>query len=392
VVPEVVADPIIEPVTDPITDVVTDPIPEPVTDPITDVVSDPVPEAALEPFPEVVSDVVPEVVTDPIIEPVTHPITDVVTDPIPEPVTDPITDVVTDPFPEVVTDPITDVVTDPIPEVVSDPIVAPVSEPIPAPVATSPEPVAPTTVDETPMTVTATTELFSSEDGALPKITSDDLPQKLQDDPFNSPQHEGSTQILTAIVLMSSQATSRSETGSVQVDTPASCSGFDSAPCGVRNSPNDPGSFVESIAELLRQLALTGSGALDLLKLALILAVLGVFAIWGTRRRPIGSVIEPKRSLRSGDRLHRHHRAVTNMSDRPGEWTTIPHAVVRQRPMWRVRLASPHFGASASRGSSARRPDGGPFVLRSVARISICPATTDRWASQLLPAPRGHGR
>ena len=83
----------------------------------------------------------------------------------------------------------------------------------------------------------------------------------------------------------------------MQVDGPVSCSGS-APPCGVRNSPNDPGSFVESIAELLRQLALTGSGALDLLKLALILAFVGALAIWGTRRRPIDSGID--RSGRSG--------------------------------------------------------------------------------------------
>jgi hypothetical protein len=430
--PEVVSDPVTEVVSGPVPEAALEPFPEVVSDPVTEVVSGPVPEAALEPFPEVVSDPVTELVTDPIIDSVTDPITDVVTDPIidpvtaaitdvvadpitevvsdpvpevvtdptPEVVTDPITDVVSDPIPEVVsdpipevvTDPITDVVSDPIPEVVSDPIVAPVSELIPAPVATSPEPVAPTTVDEALMTVTATTELFSSEDGALQKITSEDLPQKLQDDPFNSPQHEGSAQILTTIALLSSQATSASETGSVQVDTPASCSGFDSAPCGVRNSPNDPGSFVQSIAELLRQLALTGSGALDLLKVALILVFLGSFAIWGTRRRPIGSVIEPKRSLRSGDLLHRHHRAVRNGSDRPAEWITIPHAVVRQRPTWGVRLASPQLGTPGAGGSAARRWGGGSFVLRSVARVSICPTTMDRSASLLLLAPRGHGR
>lgn len=241
------------------------------------------------------------------------------------------------------------------------------------------------------MTATATTELFFTDEGALPRITSEDLPQKLQDDPFNSPQHEGTALSSTAIVLMSSLATTPSKAGSVQVDNPAGCSGFASAPCGVRNSPNDPGSFVQSIAELLRQLALTGSGALDLLKLALILAIVGAFAIWGTRRRPIGSVIEPKRTLRSGDLLHRHHRAVTNGSDRPGEWITIPHAV-RQRPTWRVRLASPRLEAPASGASAARRLGGSSFVADSVARVSICPTTTDRSASQLLLAHRGNGR
>lgn len=239
------------------------------------------------------------------------------------------------------------------------------------------------------MTVTATTELFFTEDGALPRITSEDLPQKLQDDPFNSPQHEGTVLTSTAIVLMSSLATTPSKAGSVQVEDPAGCSGFGSAPCGVRNSPNDPGSFVQSIAELLRQLALTGSGALDLLKLALILAIVGAFAIWGTRRRPIDSVIEPKRTLRSGDLLHRHHRSMTIGNDRSAAWITVPHAVVRPRPTWRVRHASPQ---PASGGSAAHRLDGSSFVADSVARVSICPTVTDRSASELLLAHRGNGR
>jgi hypothetical protein len=243
-----------------------------------------------------------------------------------------------------------------------------------------------------PMTATATTELFFTDGAAVPRITSQDLPQKLQYDPFNAPQHEGTTLTSTAIVLMSSLAATPSKAGSVQVDDPSSCSGFASAPCGVRNSPNDPGSFVQSIAELLRQLALTGSGALDLLKLALILALVGVFAIWGTRRRPIVSVIEPKRTLRSGDLLHRHHRVVTNESDRPGAWIAIPHAVVRQRRTWWTPAATPELGASASAGSAARSPGGGSFVAGSVARLSICPTTTDRLASELVLAHRGNGR
>jgi len=193
-------------------------------------------------------------------------------------------------------------------------------------------------------------------------------------------------------VLMSSIAATPSKAGSVQVDDPSSCSGLGSAPCGVRNSPNDPGSFVQSIAELLRQLALTGSGALDLLKLALILAIVGAFAIWGTRRRPVVSVVEPKRTLRSGDLLHRHHRVVTNGSDRPGEWITIPHVVVRQRPTRRIPVATSQSGAPASGGSAERRPGGASFVVASVARVSICPTTTDRAASALVPAHRGNGR
>jgi hypothetical protein len=414
--PEVVSDPITDVVTDPISDVVTgpapetatEPFPEVVSDPITDVVTDPIsdvvtgpaPETATEPFPEVVTDPITDVVTDPITdvvtdplpELVTDPLPDVVTDPLPELVTDPLPELVTDPLPELVTDPLPELVTDPLPELVTDPLPELVSEPIPAPIATSPEPVTPTTVDEAPMTVTATTELFSTDDGVATRITSEDLPQKLQDDPFNSPQHQGVALSSTAIVLMSSLATTPSKAGSVQVDSPAGCSGFGSAPCGVRNSPNDPGSFVQSIAELLRQLALTGSGALDLLKLALVLAIVGAFAIWGTRRRPIGSVIEPKRTLRSGDLLHRHHKAVTNGNDRPGEWITVPHPIVRQRPTWRVRLASPRLEAPMSGASAAHRLGGSSFVADSMARVSICPTTTDRKASELLLAHRGNGR
>ena len=362
-----VVDPAPRPVSDPIADQVSPVIDEPALDPVSEPASGPAPETATEPFPEVVSD------------PITDVVTDVVAGPAPE--------TATEPFPEVVSDPISEVATDPLPELVSEPIPAPISETIPAPIVTSPEPVTPTIVDEVPMTVTATTELFFTDDGALPRITSEELPQKLQDDPFNSPQHEGTTLTSTAIVLMSSLATVPSKAGSVQVDDPSSCSGFGSAPCGVRNSPNDPGSFVQSIAELLRQLALTGSGALDLLKLALILAIVGAFAIWGTRRRPVVSVIEPKRTLRSGDLLHRHHRTITNESDRPSAWIAIPQAVVLQRPTWRVRHASP-----ASGGSAARRLGASSFLADSVARVSICPTTTDRSASELLLAHRGHGR
>jgi hypothetical protein len=398
--PETATDPFPEVVSDPITDVVagpapetaTEPFPEVVSDPITDVVTDPAPETATEPFPEVVSDPITDVVTDPIVEPVTDPLPELVADPLPELVADPLPELVADPLPELVADPLPELVADPLPELVTDPFVEPVSEPIPAPVVVSPEVVAPITVDETPMTATATTELFFSEDGLLPRITSEELPQKLQDDPFNAPQHEGTTLTSTAIVLMSSLATTPSKAGSVQVDDPSSCSGLGSAPCGVRNSPNDPGSFVQSIAELLRQLALTGSGALDLLKLALILAIVGAFAIWGTRRRPIASVIEPKRTLRSGDLLHRHHRAVTNGNDRSNEWIAVPHAVVLQRATRRVPLASHRSVAPASGGSVARRLGGSSFVADSVARVSICPTTMDRLASQLLLASRGNGR
>jgi hypothetical protein len=236
------------------------------------------------------------------------------------------------------------------------------------------------------VTATASTELFFTDDGALPRITSEELPQKLQDDPFNAPQHEGITLTPAATVLLSVLATTPSKVGSVQVDDPASCSGLGSAPCGVRNSPNDPGSFVQSIAELLRQLALTGSGALDLLKLALILAIVGAFAIWGTRRRPIATpVIEPRRTLRSGDLLHRHHGALTNGFDRPVVSITVPHAIVRQRPTLRVPVA-------ATRGSAVRRPGGGSFLAGSAARLSICPTTKERSVSQLTPVPVGNGR
>ncbi len=231
------------------------------------------------------------------------------------------------------------------------------------------------------MTVTATTELFSLEDSGSPRITSEELPQKLQDDPFNAPELDGIGLTQTVLMVTSSQAIVGSKAGSVQVDGPVSCSG--SAPCGVRNSPNDPGSFVESIAELLRQLALTGSGALDLMKLALILAFVGAIAIWGTRRRPITSGIDQKRTLRSGGLLHRHHRTMTMVSDRPTERTT-PHVVVRQRPARRVRLASPQVvpasGRSAARGRSSESD--------SVARVSSCSATTDRSASHLVLALR----
>jgi hypothetical protein len=405
--PEMTTDPITDVVTDPITDEVAgptpetamEPFPEVVTDPITDVVSDPItdevagptPETALEPFPEVVSDPITDEVAGPTPETALEPFPEVVTDPITDVVSDPVVEPVTDPLPELVTDPLPELVSEPIPAPIAEPIPAPIAEPIPAPVVVSPEVVAPITVDETPIPVTATTELFFSEDGPLPRITSEELPQKLQDDPFNAPQHEGTTLTSTAIVLMSSLAATPSKAGSVQVDDPSSCSGLGSAPCGVRNSPNDPGSFVQSIAELLRQLALTGSGALDLLKLALILAIVGAFAIWGTRRRPVVSVVEPKRTLRSGDLLHRHHRVPMN-GDRPGAWITIPHVVVRQRPTWRILVATPQSGAPASDGSAARRPGGGSFVAGSVARVLICPATTDRAASALVPAHRGNGR
>jgi hypothetical protein len=429
----VTTDPTTDVVTDPTTDAVagpapetaSEPFPEVDSDPVTDVISDPVVEVALEPASEVISDPTTETVTDtttetvtdtttetitdsttetvtdPIVEVVSEPVPETATEPFPEVVSDPIVETVTDSTTETVTDPILEVVSKPVPELVSEPIPAPTSEPIPAPtsepipapIAISPEPLAPTTVEEAPMMATATTELFFTDEGAaLPRITSEDLPQKLQDDPFNSPQHEGTALTSTAIVLMSSLATTPSKAGSVHVDDPAGCSGFGSAPCEVRNSPNDPRSFVRSIAELLRQLALTGSGALDLLKLALILSIVGAFAIWGTRRRPIGSVIEPKRTLRSGDLLHRHHRAVTNGSDRSGEWITVPHAVVRQRLTWRVRLASPRLEVPASGGSVARRLGGSSFVADSVARVSICPTTPDRTASQLLLAHRGNGR
>jgi hypothetical protein len=327
------------------------------------------------------SDSTTETVTDPIVEVVSEPAPETATEPFPEVVSDPIDETVTDSTTETVTDPIVEVVSEPAPEVASEPLPTPISEPVPAPVASAPEPEVPATVDETPMTVTATTELFSSEDSASPRITSEELPQKLQDDSFNSPQLEGIGHTQTVLMVTSSQAIVGSKAGSVQVDGPVSCSG--AAPCGVRNSPNDPGSFVESIAELLRQLALTGSGALDLMKLALILAFVGAFAIWGTRRRPITSGIDQKRTLRSGGLLHRHHRTMTIVSDRQTERTT-PHVVVRQRPTRRVRLAAPQVVPASGRSAArVRSSESG-----SVARVSSCPATTDRSESHLVLALR----
>jgi hypothetical protein len=386
----VVTEPAPEVVSGPTPETAMEPFPEVVvTEPAPEVVSGQSPETAMEPFPEVIADPIPEVVADPIPEVVADPIPEVVADPIPEVVADPIPEVVADPIPEVVADPTPEVASDPIPAPlaepipapIAEPIPAPISEPIPAPVAAAPEPVLPATVDETPMTVTATTELFSSEDSGSALITSEELPQKLQDDPFNAPELVGIGLTQTVLMVTSSQAIVGSKASSVQVDGPVSCSG--SAPCGVRNSPNDPGSFVESIAELLRQLALTGSGALDLMKLALILAFVGALAIWGTRRRPITSGIDQKRTLRSGGLLHRHHRTMTMVSDRPTERMT-PHVVVRQRPARRVRLASPQVvpvsGRSAARGRSSESD--------SVARVSSCSATTDRSASHLVLALR----
>ena len=408
--PEVVSDPVEDPITDgvggPTPETAIEPFPEVVTDPIvepvTDVVGGPTPETAIEPFPEVVTDPVVEPVTDvvggPTPETAIEPFPEVVTDPVVEPVTDPIPELMTDPVPELVepvpgpiAEPVPAPIVEPIPAPIVEAIPAPIVEPIPAPVVVAPEAVAPTVVDE-PMTATASTELFFTDEGPLPRITSEELPQKLQDDPFNAPQHEGIALSPAATVLMGSLGTAPSKAGSVQVDDPASCSLLGSAPCGVRNSPNDPGSFVQSIAELLRQLALTGSSALDLLKLALILAVVGAFAIWGTRRRPTGSVIEPRRTLRSGDLLHRYHGATANGSDRSDEWITVPHAVVRQRPTWRVPLARPRLEAATSGGSADRRSGGSSFVAGSAARLSICPTTKDRSAPASVPTHRGNGR
>jgi hypothetical protein len=396
--PETATEPLPEVVTDPIPDVVSDsttgpapetaiePYPEVVTDPITDVVSDsttgPAPETAIEPYPEVVTDPITDVVSDS----TTGPAPETAIEPYPEVVTDPIVEPVTDPIPEVVTDPVPELVAEPIPEPIVEPVPAPIVEPIPVPIVIAPEAVAPIVVDEIPMTATASTELFFTDDGALPRITSEELPQKLQDDPFSAPQHEGITLTPAATVLLSVLATTPSKVGSVQVDDPVSCSGLGSAPCGVRSSPNDPGSFVQSIAELLRQLALTGSSALDLLKLALILAIVGAFAIWGTRRRPIATpVIEPRRTLRSGDLLHRHHGALTNGFDRPVVSITVPHAIVRQRATRRVPVTE-------SRGSTVRRPGGGSSLAGAAARLSVCPTTEERSASQPVPVPVGNGR
>ena len=370
-----VTDPVGEPASGPTPETALEPFPEVVvTEPTPEVVSGPTPETAMEPFPEVV-------VTEPTPEVVSGPTPETAMEAFPEVVTDPVPEVIADPIPEVVADPIPEVASEPLPAPISEPIPAPISEPIPAPVASAPEPEVPATVDETPMTVTATTELFSSEDGGSLRITSEELPQKLQDDPFNAPELDGIGLTQTVLMVTSSQAIVGSKAGSVQVDGPVSCSG--SAPCGVRNSPNDPGSFVESIAELIRQLALTGSGALDLMKLALILAFVGAFAIWGTRRRPITSGLDQKRTLRSGRSLHRHHRTMTIVSDRQTERTT-PHVVVRQRLAHRVRLASPQVvpasGRPAARGPSSKSG--------SLARVSSCPATTDRSASYLVLALR----
>jgi hypothetical protein len=370
----VVTEPIPEAVSGPTPETAMEPFPEVVvTEPTPEVVSGPTPETAMEPFPEVIADPIPEVVTDPVPE--------VIADPIPEVVADPTPEVASEPIPAPIAEPIPAPISEPIPAPIAEPIPASISEPIPAPVAAAPEPVLPATVDETPMTVTATTELFSSEESGSPRITSEELPQKLQDDPFNTPELDGIGLTQTVLMVTSSQAIVGSKAGSVQVDGPVSCSG--SAPCGVRNSPNDPGSFVESIAELLRQLALTGSGALDLMKLALILAFVGAFAIWGTRRRPITSGIDQKRTLRSGGLLHRQHGTMRGVSDRRIERTT-PHVVVRRRPARRVRLASPQVvpasGRSAARGRSSESG--------SVARVSSCPATTDRSASHLVVALR----
>ena len=235
----------------PIADQIPTVVDEPALDPVTDPASGPAPETALEPFPEVVSDPIADLITDS----GGGPTPEAAIEPFPEVATDPIVEAVTDPIPELVTDPVPELV-EPIPAPIVEAIPAPIVEAIPAPVV-APEAVAPTVVDEAPMTATASTELFFTDDGALPRITSEDLPEKLQDDPFNAPQHEGIALTPAATVLMSSFATP-SKVGSVQVDDPASCSGLGSTPCGVRTSPNDPGSFVQSIAELLRQLALTG--------------------------------------------------------------------------------------------------------------------------------------
>ena len=383
-----VLDPVGEPASGPTPETASEPFPEVVTESTPEVVSGPTPETALEPFPEVVTESTPEVVSGPTPETALEPFPEVVTESTPEVVAGPAPETALEPFPEVVTDPVPEVIANPVPVAseplpapISEPIPAPISEPIPAPVASAPEPEVPATVDETPMTVTATTELFSSEDGESPRITSEELPQKLQDDPFNSPELEGIGHAQTLLMVTSSQATIGSQVGSVQVDGPVSCSG--SAPCGVRNSPNDPGSFVESIAELLRQLALTGSGALDLMKLAFIFALVGALAIWGTRRRPITAGIDQKRTLRSGWLLHRDHRTMTIVRHRPTDRITTPHVAVRQRPTRRVRLAPqgvPVSGRSAARGRSS---DSG-----SVARVSSCHATTDHSASHLVLALR----
>ena len=82
--PELVVEPMAEPVVDPAAEPIVDPVAEPIVEPAPEPLLDPVPEPIVEP--------VAEPLADPAAEPVVEPLVEPVADPAAEPVTDEVTD------------------------------------------------------------------------------------------------------------------------------------------------------------------------------------------------------------------------------------------------------------------------------------------------------------
>lgn len=169
-----VAEPAMEPMTEPVADAGTEPVTELVTDagvePVVDAITEPAMEmtvdAGIEPMvepvvdagTEPVVDTQPEPVAEPIAEPVTEPVVDFAVDagsePVAEPVSEPAVDADTEPATEPVTEPVTDTAPDAGTEPATEPAMEPAAEPV---VDAGPVDSAPEMVAEQPMEAPADT-------------------------------------------------------------------------------------------------------------------------------------------------------------------------------------------------------------------------------------------
>jgi outer membrane biosynthesis protein TonB len=182
-----------------------------------------------------------------------------------------------DPTPSPTPDPTPSPTPDPTPSPTPEPPPSPTPEPTPDPIPDpAPEAPAPTTEDPA---VTTSTGLFGP--GEASGSGSDGLPLKLQDGGLGG-SITGESQNASGAVLV--DAETQGDAAAREAENTSPCSGSESSSCESTFQAIG-GPLIQSLTSFLSELAVTGSEALTLAQICVILAVSGSLAIRAGRRR-----------------------------------------------------------------------------------------------------------
>lgn len=164
-----------------------------------------------------------------------------------------------------------------------------------APSDTTPVTYLDTTTDDAAVTTTASSPVFLVEESGTPSaVSAQDLPWKLQDGSVGAPVAAESRHGEVAAMLADTQnaevrGSAQGKAPVVDTEAPGLCPGAGGLVCALALGTDDPGSLTTSVSSILHQLAFTGSDALALVKVCLMLAAAGAVALRIGRRSPVGS-------------------------------------------------------------------------------------------------------